>query len=154
MFEDIVLIFLGTLIAFVSFWAKAIVDRQTIASNELLKQRMACINDIWVQFIKVKKVYFKRMCNDDWLNEHGKNAKEQLDKFREKIEKNQIILPSDVTKAFLELDYYFSALQYDNNKMTSVFRKELNVKLNDLSTAINKSSSKKTHKIHIKLKNN
>jgi hypothetical protein len=154
MVEKILFTIIGAAIAIISSWVKAWIDRETATSNELLKQRIKALNDIWLCFIKAKNTYVHKveMGHAKWLKEYKNEAQKDIDAFREEIDKNQIILPCEIVEALREIDIYlFNVLALDDQK-SSDYIKDIDKLLNDLSEKTNAVLGKRTHAINLKFR--
>lgn len=151
---EILFTIFGAAIAIISSWVNAWINRETATSNELLKQRIKALNDIWLCFIKAKNTYACKvpMGHAKWLKEYKDKAQNDIDAFREEIDKNQIILPCEIVEVLREIDIYlFNLLSLDDQK-SSDYKKDIDKLLNDLSEKTNAVLGKRTHAINLKFR--
>lgn len=154
MIDEILFIVLGASVALLSSRVKAWIDRETAISNDLLSRRIQSLNDIWLFFIPVKKVFAKKISfgHQKWLEKYQVVAQKELDTFRDKIDQNQIVLPMEIIDELREIDLYLNNVLYREAQMPSEFVSELETHLNSLSKITNKMLSKRTHLIHLKFR--
>uniref|UniRef100_UPI0040565975 hypothetical protein n=1 Tax=Candidatus Electronema sp. TaxID=2698783 RepID=UPI0040565975 len=154
MVETILSAIVGAATAIIFNWVKAWIDRETATSNELLKQRIKALNDIWLCFIKAKNTYVHKfeMGHAKWLKEYRNEAQKDIDAFREEIDKNQIILPCEIVEVLREIDIYlFDVLGLDDQKFSD-YKKDIDKLLNNLSEKTNAVLGKRTHAINLKFR--
>ena len=112
MLKDITNLLLGAFIATSSYLIKGWVDRSVQMSNEIFKQRIDALNEIWIKLLAVIRTYDRKMSegHENWLKEYRETAFNELNIFRKVLEENQIILPEEIISSFQEIDWYLFSL--------------------------------------------
>ena len=154
MAEKLLFIILGAVVALLSSWVKACIDRETKTSNQLLQQRIQSLNDIWLLFIPLKRTFAKKISlgHEKWLEKYHDTALKELDTFRDKIDQNQIILPVEIINEFRKIDSYLDEVLYLETQKPSEFDRNLKNHLNSLSIITNRVLSKRTHSIKLEFR--
>jgi len=151
---EVLLIILGASIALMSAWTKSWIERESVCSNEIYKQRITFLNKIWCSFYEVKNVYGAKvsMGHENWINSHREDALNKLNAFRRDIDESQIVLSKDIVSEFRELDSYLFTLLDEEEQKPSEYVKELNVILKRVSKSINENMNKRVYKIDLHLR--
>lgn len=151
---EVLLLIAGASIALFSTWVKSWMDRETHCSNEMFKQRISCMNQIWSSFYEVKNIYGANIVileHAKWVEKYGKEADEKLNAYRRLIDESQIVLSEEIVSGFRELDTYLSVLISENGIRVSQYVAELNEILARLSKVINEAMDKRVHKVDLQL---
>lgn len=151
--NHILLLIAGAAIALFSTWVKSWIDREAHCSNEVFKQRISCMNQIWSSFYEVKNILGSKMAlgNRNWTTQCRAEALDKLNAFKKLIDENQIILSKEIVSGFREMDVYLYGYLVDEKKDPSQFVDELNVILERLSQVINTNMNLRVHKIDLHL---
>jgi len=152
--KEILLIIAGAAIALISSWVKSWIERESVCSNEIYKQRISCLNEIWRAFYEVKEIYGNKisMGHKKWLSTHREESLEKLNKFRRVIDDSQIVLSKEIIVEFRELDTYLYTLIFEDENVPSEYVAELNLILEKISSAINTHMNKRVYKIDLCLR--
>ncbi len=129
------------------------IDRGTTASNRLFEERLKTLNEIWTTLIEVKLIYARKISlgHKKWIEKYKDEATDTVNKFRNSIDRAQVILDAPVVEALRNIDGYLHSLLFDDNQKPSDYAKEINNLTDRLEKAVEKSMRKKTHKITLKL---
>lgn len=151
--NEIFLLIAGAAIALFSTWVKSWIDREAQCSNEVFKQRISCMNQIWSSFYEVKNIFGSKIAlgHEKWVAQNHAEALEKLNAFRRLIDENQIVLSKEIVSGFRELDTYLFVLLGDEDQKPSQYVAELNAILEKLSKAINENMNVRVHKIDLHL---
>jgi hypothetical protein len=151
--KELLLLLAGASIALFSTWVKSWVDRESHCSNEVFKQRISCMNQIWSSFYEVKSIFGNKIAKGQakWISQHHDEALEKLNAFRKLIDESQIVLSKEIVNGFRELDSYLFVLIGDEDQHPSRYVAELNAILEKLSMVINENMNVRTHKVDLHL---
>ncbi len=140
----------GLITALVKSW----IDREAHCSNEVFKQRISCMNQIWSSFYEVKNIYGSKITlgHSKWLAQNRDKALEKLNAFRKTIDESQIVLSHEIISGFRELDTYLFTLLDDEDQKPSQYELDLNEILDKLSKTINQNMYKRVYKVDLHLR--
>jgi hypothetical protein len=152
--RDLILFALGAVATLVGTVLKAWLDRGTYVSKELFEKRLFRLNDLWLQLIEVRRVFWQKipLGYDNWKTRHYDEAGQLLHKFKIEIDKAQVVLDSMTIDGFREIHKFLFASKDDGNQSPNIFMSKLSELVSDLSIKVNQTMSKRTHKIHLELK--
>lgn len=152
--KEILLLIAGASIALFSTWVNSWIDREAHCSNEIFKQRISCMNQIWSSFYEVKNIFGSKISlgHAKWVVHHHDEAREKLDAFRRAIDESQIVLGQEIISGFRELDTYLFVLLSDEDQKPSQYVAEINAILEKLSKVINENMDKRAYKVDLHLR--
>jgi len=121
--NEIFLLIAGAAIALFSTWVKSWIDREAQCSNEMFKQRISCMNQIWSSFYEVKNIFGSKVAlgHEKWLAQNHAEALEKLNAFRRLIDENQMSLSKEIVSGFRELDTYLWNKVAEDNVLKITF---------------------------------
>ena len=152
--KEILLLITGASLALFSTWVKSWIEREAHCSNEVFKQRISCMNQIWSSFYEVKNIFGSKIAlgHVKWVAQNHNEALERLNSFRRAIDESQIVLCQEIISGFRELDTYLFVLLDDEDQKPSQYVSELNAILEKLSKVINENMNKRVYKIDLHLR--
>lgn len=152
--KELLLLIAGAAIALFSAWVKSWIDREAHCSNEVFKQRISCLNQIWSSFFEVKNIYARKipLGHTDWIAQNRDEVLEKLNTFRKAIDESQIVLSQEIISGFRELDTYLFTHLDDEGQKPSQYVSDLNEILDQLSKVINQNMYKRVYKIDLHLR--
>ncbi len=152
--KELLLLIAGAAIALFSAWVKSWIDREAHCSNEVFKQRISCLNQIWSSFFEVKNIYARKipLGHTDWIAQNRDEVLEKLNTFRKAIDESQIVLSQEIISGFRELDTYLFTLLDDEDQKPFQYVSDLNEILDQLSKVINQNMYKRVYKIDLHLR--
>jgi len=154
--RDLGFLLIGSLLTLVAGWAKSLFDRRTFISNQVFTHRLESLNTVWRAINDVKNTcnYYMPLGRENWERDYKKEALKQLDEFRKLIEENQILLSPEIIKAFKDIDlylYFWIQSPVKEDLKPSHFINVLQKHLDNLSSAINQTMEKSTHKVQLQI---
>ena len=152
--KEILLLIAGASIALFSTWVKSWIEREAHCSNEVFKQRISCMTQIWSSFYEVKNIFGNKISlgHAKWVEQNHDEALQKLNEFRSAIDKSQIVLSQEIVSGFRELDTYLYVLLSEEDQKPSQYVSELNVILEKVSKVINRNMDKRIYKIDLNLR--
>ena len=152
--KEILLLIVGASIALFSTWVKSWIEREAHCSNEVFKQRISCMNQIWSSFYEVKNIFGSKIAlgHGKWIAQNHDEALEKLNAFRRAIDESQIVLSEEIISGFRELDTYLFVLLGNEDQRPSQYVSELNAILEKLSKVINENMDKRVYKVDLHLR--
>lgn len=152
--KEILLLIAGASIALFSTWVKSWIDREAHCSNEIFKQRISCMNQIWSSFYEVKNIFGRKipLGHAKWIAQNHDEALNKLDAFRRAIDESQIVLGQEIISGFRELDTYLFVLLSDEDQKPSQYVSEINAILEKLSKVINENMDKRAYRVDLYLR--
>jgi len=154
--RDLGLLLLGSFLTLVGGWAKSLFDRRTFISNQVFTHRLESLKTVWRAINDVKNTcnYCIPLGRENWERDYKKEALKQLDEFRNLIEENQIQLSPEIIKALKGIDlylYFWIQHPVKEELKPSNFVEKLQKHLDNLSSAINQTMEKSTHKVQLQI---
>ena len=152
--KEILLLIAGASIALFSTWVKSWIEREAHCSNEIFKQRISCMNQIWSSFYEVKNIFGSKIAlgHAKWIAQNHDEALDKLNAFRRAIDESQIVLSQEIIGGFRELDTYLFTLLDDDDQKPSQYVSELNAILEKLSKIINENMDKRVYRVDLHLR--
>lgn len=152
--KEILLLIAGASIALFSTWVKSWIDREAHCSNEIFKQRISCMNQIWSSFYEVKNIFGSKipLGHAKWVAQNHDEALDKLNAFRRAIDESQIVLGQEIISGFRELDTYLFVLLSDEDQKPSQYVSEINAILEKLSKVINENMDKRAYRVDLHLR--
>jgi hypothetical protein len=152
--KEIATLVIGAAIPLFSIWLKTYMDRKTLVSNEIFKLRLEALDSVWKVFLKAKETFGIKVAkgHKNWLTSHRDESALELKALRTKIEENQVILPSEVIRRFLDIELYlYNVLMMDDQSATEYMEK-LGTLTKSLLTAVNRTLKQQTHEIDLEVR--
>lgn len=159
--HEAALVLLGAAVSLISQWEKALLSRDTHASNRLFELRVEALAAIWKKYVDLfyEVVPAMSLGHDRWKEQHHDEADELRMAFRKEIERRQVYLDKEVVEHFRKLDFqlgtYMAGDMTDDHDCPISFvefkNDHLDPCLSELSSVINDSMNQSTHEISLEL---
>lgn len=152
--EQILFLVAGALLTLVGTYFKIQFDRRTYCSTRIFELRIEALNQIWQAFNEMKGLYASRIQVGfpQWIQEYQEQAGDALSHFRRSIDNAQVVLPPNVIDVLRKMDEYFYLCLTDEDIRGGEYQGNLMRLLDQLTTEVNESMSKRTQKFVLRLR--
>jgi len=151
--KELLLLLAGAGLTLLGALAQAALDRRTVSTSKILELRLEALNRIWTELVATRNIFEEKfqLGHARWVEVRGRAAEDALNRFRNEIDRSQVLLDANVTKVLREIDAYLYLLLSEEQQKPSAYIEEFGGLLHNLERTIEATLNRVNQRITLAL---